>query len=187
MPPAIPTEEPEQLIAGDTWQWDKHVPEYSAADGWQLSYTLQGTEKTDLAWGSKVAAHPNGVDFRVTVAAADTANLTPGTVKWQAYVTKGAERRTADFGTIVLLANFATAAAGSQRTHAEKTLAVLKAAIEGRLTSDIESYQVAGRAVSKIPAEQLVRLRGMYEAMVYRERHPGQLLTPVEVVFTQPD
>lgn len=187
MPPAIPTSEPEVLVAGDQWQWDKHVPDYSAADGWQLSYTLQGTEKTDLVWSTQVVAHPNGVDFRITVLPAVTANLTAGTLKWQAYVTKAGERRTVDLGVIILQPNFATAAAGTQRTHAEKTLGVIKAALEGRLTSDIESYQIAGRAVSKIPVEQLVKLRGQYEAMVYRERHPDLLLTPVEVVFTRQD
>jgi hypothetical protein len=187
MPPAIPTAEPEQAIAGDTLQWDKQVADYSAADGWQLSYTFQGTEKIDLAWGTEVVAHPNGRDFRVTVLPAKTAAATPGTFKWQAYVTKGSERHTVDAGVLVLLANFATATAGSQRTHAEKTLSVIKAAIEGRITSDIENYQIHGRAVSKIPVEQLVKLRGIYEAMVYRERHPGLLMTPVEVVFTNPD
>lgn len=187
MSPAIATTEPDVLIAGDTWQWDKHVADYSAADGWQLSYVFQGTERLPLAWSAEVVAHPNGVDFRVTVPADTTKGLTPGTLLWQAYVTKAAERHTVDSGSITLKANFATAAAGSQRTHAEKTLAVLKAAIEGRLTADIESYQIHGRAVNKIPMEQLVKLRGRYEAMVYRERHPDLLFTPVEVVFRNPD
>jgi len=187
MPPPIVTTEPDVLIAGDTWSWDKHVNDYSAADGWQLSYTLQGTEKIDLAWSTEVVAHPNGVDFRITVPAATTATKTPGSLFWQAYVTKATERHTVGSGVITLKPNLATAAAGSQRTHAEKTLAVIKAALEGRLTSDIESYQIVGRAVNKIPIEQLVKLRGVYESMVYRERHPDLLLTPIEVVFTQPD
>lgn len=187
MPPPLVTTEPDVLTAGDTWSWDKHVNDYSAADGWQLSYSLQGTERTNLNWATEVLAHPNGVDFRITVPATSTVSLTPGTLLWQSYVTKGTERHTVGSGSITLKPNFVTAAAGSQRTHAEKTLAVIKAALEGRLTSDIESYQIVGRAVNKIPIGELVKLRGTYEAMVWRERHPDQLFTPVEVVFSQPN
>jgi hypothetical protein len=42
----VPTDIPATLIAGDTWQWTKYVNDYSAADGWVLTYYLSGPGTT---------------------------------------------------------------------------------------------------------------------------------------------
>ena len=36
----IPYTEPARIVAGDTAKWIKTLADYSAADGWVLSYTL---------------------------------------------------------------------------------------------------------------------------------------------------
>jgi hypothetical protein len=78
----------------------------------------------------------------------------------------------------------ATSAAGTFQTFAEKTLAVIEAAIAGNLTPAISSYQIAGRAVVKIPLKDLLQLRGLYLAAVWRQQHPGRLGVPYKVEFT---
>jgi hypothetical protein len=77
----------------------------------------------------------------------------------------------------------AASAAGSFQTFEEKTLAVLETVISGRVTADIEHYQIAGRAVTKIPIKELLELRGTYRALVWRQRHPGKLGVPYKVEF----
>ena len=59
---------------------------------------------------------------------------------------------------------------GVYQTHAERTFAVIEAALEGRLTKDLESYQIAGRSISKIPVETLMKMRGRYAGLVREER-----------------
>lgn len=187
MTATIPTTEPSQVTAGDTWKWTKSVPDYSAADGWQLSYQLRGPAMLGLAWATEVTAHSNGRDFSVVVPVAKTERLLEGTYHWAAYVTKAGERFEVDFGNITVRINMAVAPVAGGQTHAERTLAVIEAALEGRLTGDLESYTIAGRSVTKIPVEQLWGLRSRYRAEVWRERHPGRLEVPVEVTFTPID
>lgn len=83
--------------------------------------------------------------------------------------------------------NAASSPAGSFVTFEERTLAVLEAAIAGRLPAGIESYQIAGRAVNKIPMKELVQLRGQYRAAVWRQQNPGKLGVPYEVEFNTND
>jgi hypothetical protein len=52
---------------------------------------------------------------------------------------------------------------------------------------DIEAYHIAGRAVTKIPLRELLALRGMYRAVVWRQQHPGKLSKPWKVDFSTED
>jgi hypothetical protein len=78
----------------------------------------------------------------------------------------------------------ATSPAGTFQTFEERTLAVLEAAISGNLTGGIQSYQIAGRAVSKYQMSELMKLRGMFRAAVWRQENPGKLGVPYKVEFT---
>lgn len=182
----VPTSEPSTLTAGDTWKWTKSVQDYPASDGWQLSYAFRGGMKLDLAWATEVTAHANGRDFTITVPATKTDKLPKGTYHWAAYATKAAERFEVDHGTLTVRPNLAVGTLEDGKTHAEKTLAVLEAKLEGRLASDLENYVIAGRSVSKIPVSELVKLRQQYRAEVWRERNPGRLGPTVEARFTAP-
>lgn len=79
--------------------------------------------------------------------------------------------------------NVATAAAGTFNTWEEQTLVVVEAAIAGRLTSDIQAYQIAGRSVSKIPIAELRTIRGELKAAIWRQTNPGRLGEPYKVEF----
>jgi hypothetical protein len=78
----------------------------------------------------------------------------------------------------------ASSPAGTFQTFEEKTLAVLEAAIAGNLSGGIQSYQISGRAVSKYQMAELMKLRGMFRAAVWRQQNPGKLGKPYEATFT---
>ena len=60
-----------------------------------------------------------------------------------------------------------TAAQGnSALSHAERSLAVIEAALEGRLPGGMETYQIAGQAVSKMKIKELMELRGHMAGLV---------------------
>lgn len=180
MAASIPTQEPTQVIAGDSWQWDIAYGDYPASDGWALAYAFRGP--TDLDTGSgDVTVDADGWQVRIP---ATVTNLTAGPYRLIGYVTKGTERFTVYDAALLVLPNPVTAV--NAQSHAERTLAVIDAAIEGRLTADIESYQIHGRSVSKIPMSELVKLRAIYASAVERERNPGQFGRSVEVHFVAP-
>jgi len=175
MAPTTPTGEPTLLTAGDTWRWRvADHPDFPQSEGWTLKYRLAGVTVLSITatWQTSgddanywlVSVDATSTDHEVEAGRYRLFGYFEGSGSYagrlhQVYndvVTVGADPRQAEDGDL--------------QTHAERTLAVIEAALEGRLTSDIESYQIAGRAVSKIPIEQLTRLRGQYAALVRREQ-----------------
>lgn len=177
----IPTTEPTELRAGDSWKWDKHLSAYPPSEGWALTYYLHGpAEVTELA----AAASSEGDYHEVRATPEVTEAYTRGTYTWLARVSDGTDSYTVGTGTVTILPNLATAS--SARSHAETALAAIDAALEGRLTADTEGFQIAGRAVNQIPIRDLKRLQGIYRAQVWRERNAGKFAPDVEVEFVQP-
>jgi hypothetical protein len=77
----------------------------------------------------------------------------------------------------------ATSPAGTFQTYEERTLAVVEAAISGNLSGGIQSYQIAGRAVSKYNLKELTDLRGLLRAAVWRQQNPGRLSQSYHIEF----
>ena len=176
---SVPTSEPTSLAAGDTWTWRRAFPDYPTAD-YVLSYAIRGASRLD--WDTDWVTE-SGNTYLVTIPAADTADLLPGTYRWVANVVDaatGLERWTAGSGVFTVTPNYDTYAAGDAQTHNEKMLALVEAALEERLTGvadggrgSVENYAVEGRQVSLIPTEQLSVLRAKYQRAVYKERNNG--------------
>jgi|GEM_PF-547636 len=181
MAPIIPDVVPSHFPAGTTVHFTRTLDDFSPADGWAYTIYLNGlTQKFN-----KAATTPDGI-FDIVFLPADTAGLTPGPYRYAERLTRGTDEVfdiAGDELVINIEPNAATAAAGSFNTWEERTLVVVEAALSGRLTSDIASYQVAGRAVNKIPIEDLRRIRGELRAAIWRQNHPGRLGVPYEVQF----
>ena len=161
----IPLNEPLTLIAGDTVRWDREdLPDYPASV-WTLSYYFVKTNDQIT-----ITASANGDYFRVVVAASVTANYPPGIYKWNAYVSKGAERYKVDEGTLEIKADYVAQTTGyDDRSHVKKTLDAIEAVIEGRATQDHLSYSIAGRSITKISPEELIRWWSFYKQQYRKE------------------
>ncbi|MGH9780719.1 MAG: hypothetical protein ACRD33_02765 [Candidatus Acidiferrales bacterium] len=188
MPPIIPDVVPDHFPAGTTVKFTRSLDDFSPADGWTYTIYLNGlTQKFQ-----KAATVLDNI-FQVEFVPADTASLNPGPYRY-------AERLSNDGSVDATLAgevfditgdelviniepNVASAAAGVFNTAEERMLAIVEAAISGRLTADIQSYQIAGRSVSKIPIAELRQIRGELKAAVWRQNNPGQLGVPYRVSF----
>lgn len=126
-------------------------------------------ELKDLQTGTFTLANPTGVNethAATATAPAETYDLT------------------GDQLVINIGPNAGSSPAGTFNTWEERTLVVVEAAISGRLTADIQAYQIAGRSVSKIPIEELRTIRGELKAAIWRQNNPGQLGVPYKVAFT---
>lgn len=167
MTASVPTIEPDRVIAGDTWQWTKAVADYPATDGWTLHYALRGASALDFDAAS------DGSGYAVTVAASKTL-LPEGVYAWSARVEKAGEVHTVDEGTVFVVAALAKTKAGAKQSFAERTLPKIEAVLEGRASSDILEYQVAGRSLKKWTPEQLMKMRATLRTELARQRTKGR-------------
>lgn len=158
----IRTTEPTSLAAGDTAKWKRSLADYPASAGWTLTYTLvSATARITFA------AQADGDDHLVAVPAVTTAGWAAATYTWRAQASKAGEVYTVGSGTITIEPAFT--AATDARTHARRVLDAIEAVIEGRATSDVEEYQIAGRQLRYIPITELLALRDKYADSVKRE------------------
>ena len=158
--PTIPNSEPGTIVAGDSVAWTKTITSYAGT----LNYSLQMFGSTDSP--ILFAGVGGGPNYSVSLAPGITANWAPGRYTWTSYIDDGTNRHAIDTGEMVVLANPAIAQAG---THATRTLAIIEAALEGRLPRGLETYVIDGQSIAKIPIETLTRLRSFYAEYVKNE------------------
>lgn len=175
MAPTTPTGVPSELTAGDSWIWRiADQADYPQSEGWALKYELNGKvvlHDIDAEW--QTSGDDAGY-WLVTIAPASTADMEKGRYTLVGRMVGSGDYANREYTvsqtSVVVKQNPRTAIDADFQSHNERTLAILEAAIEGRLTADIQSYQVAGRAVAKIPMTELVQLRATYAAAVHQER-----------------
>ena len=130
-----------------------------------------------------VAATSNAAgNFTFTLSATQTA-ITPGRYQWNEVASLGVDRWVADQGVVNITPDLTAVGANGTQTWEEATLAVVEAVIQGRATADMQSYQIAGRQVTKIPVTELLSVRANLAATVELQRHPGRLVRDVKISF----
>jgi len=172
---------PESFAAGTTVKYRKRFSDYPPSAGWTLKLHLAGASVL-----AKTAA-ADGDDFVLTLAAEETASVASGLYKWVERVSNvSGEVYEVASGIVTVLPNLAEATEGSEQEWLERAIAALKAHIEGRLPAGMESYQIAGRAISKIPVKEAVALLATFESRLARLKNPDFVTRPVLVSFTGP-
>lgn len=172
---------PESFAAGTTVRYRKRLSDYPASAGWALRLHLAGASVLAKA------AVPDGDDFIVTITAADSDAFAAGLYKWVERVSNaGGEVYEVASGIVTVLPNLAEATEGSEQEWLERAVVALKAHIEGRLPAGMESYQVAGRVVSKMPTKEAVDLLTSFESRLARLANPDFVTRSVLVYFTGP-
>lgn len=170
---------PESFPAGTTVRYVVSYSDYPATD-WTLKLHLGGARVLSFA------ATTDGTSFVVTLDAGDTAKLAAGTYRWAERVSHadGSVYEVAS-GVVTVTPDLADATDGSSQEWLERAIAALQSHVEGRLPAGLESYQVAGRAVSKMPIRDAMALLATLEARMARMRDPSLPFTrPVLTSFT---
>ena len=158
----VPTQEPAVIVAGDTAKWTKTLADYSAADGWALSYTL-----VNATARYTFSATASGSDFSVTVAAASTIGYAAGLYDWRAQVAKSGEVFTVGSGQLSVQPSFASATDG--RSSARKSLDQVVAYLADSNNLQAAEYEIAGRRLKKLDIADLLALKSHLSAEVQRE------------------
>lgn len=156
---------PPEIRAGDSVSW--RVPDLLAKPEWTLNYALRGPSIIDIA------AINDGGDYLIELDAATTREWADGWYHWVVYLTDTAGSRvTIGDGQIEILPDLLSAEIGDVRSHARRMLELIETALQKRIPKDLQSYEIDGQRLDRIPIEQLETLRAKYRREVARER-PG--------------
>jgi hypothetical protein len=185
VPPQIPDFVPATFRAGETVKFHRFFNDYPPSEGWTYTIYFNGAQNVFNKAGTL-----DGERFLVTLTPTDTA-VTPGVFRVLERVTNAGtgEVYALGQGVVQIEPDLATAPAGATLSFAERTLGLIEAEIALRITSDVEEYSVqasplgGGRSFKKVPLEQLQKMRGQYASMVWRQKNPGKIGTPVFVDF----
>lgn len=169
---------PASFHSGETVKLSLSYGDYPASGGWTLKLYLAGASIANFS------GTPTDTGFAVTLSAAATTLLEPGNYKWRTVVTSGSESYVADDGVVAVGANIIEQVAGGMQSVEEKHLNIIEALLTGRLETDMESYQIAGRAVTRIPIRELLELRATFKRTVEQQRNPGSFGPQIRVAFT---
>jgi hypothetical protein len=172
----VPTTEPHIIVAGDTLAFTKVVPNYTPGDGWTLNYALQGKTLAGSYSASPItfsSSTNTGSTWSISVAKTTTSAYAPGDYRWTAYVTGGtSERYAVGSGDVTILPDPSAAVPTS---HAVRTLALIEAAMEGRIPRGLEQTIIDGQTLIRIPIPELSRLRDKYRAEVKAEQNAARV------------
>ncbi len=170
----IPEGVPATLTAGNTWQWTQRLSDYAPTETggtWALSYAIAGIGA--LPWDASWVTD-DGAVWTVAIPATSTANLPAGRYEWLAIVTGGGgyagRRHTPVAGTLLVAANPEQWQQGDRQPWVEKTLAVIEEVLAGRITGDVQAYQIGTRSVTSIPILELYALRTRLQHELQRLR-----------------
>lgn len=159
----IPTNEPQELVAGDTWAWTRSLSDYSAAT-WTLTYYFKNASAN-----FSFAASASGTDHAVSVAKATTAAYAAGTYAWEAYVDDGTSRYRVDHGSLEVLADMSAAGNIDKRSHWRIVLDNVEPVLQNRATQDQLSYSINGRSLQRMPISDLLDLYDRAKGAVAKE------------------
>lgn len=173
------TEIPSAITSGTTVRYTATRSDYPANAGWSLKLYLAGLSVTDAIVG--VAS---GASFVFTLTPEITRPLKPGLYQWRELASKAGDVYVAAQGTVQIEPDITAAGAGDMLSQAQRELQVCELAILGRLTDDLQSFQIAGRMVAKIPITELIKIRDALRDTVRAEKHSGRWGQEVRVQFT---
>lgn len=160
---------PSSFAAGTTITYRKSFSDYPAGSGWTLTLYLRGASAADIE------AEADGDDFVVTIEPTDTGKgFAAGLYRWSERVsTEAGEVHEVGAGRVNILPDLGQAGAGTNQEWLERAVAALRAHIEGRIAAGMESYQIGGRVVSKIPLLEARKLLAKLETDLVRLQYPG--------------
>lgn len=181
---AVTHRAPRQIIAGDSVEFLVAIPgDYS---GWTGSARLTGPSTMDAT-----SCATEGTDFHIFFAGQGTPPATKSLTAGQYTLTVWATSADGQRRVTIVQHPLSVTADLSQGTpaqqHALVMLPIIEAAIQARLTGNadggLEQYAIDGTSVTKLPMEELQRLRRTYSAEVAQIQNPDGQIRRIHFAF----
>lgn len=185
-----PEGEPEEVVVGDFIQWKRSdlVQDYPVA-------THSATYVARITGGGANEIQITGTEsdptyYLFTVDSATSTDFAPGYYHYQLEITEtsSGNRIVVDTGTFNVLGDLDVNNT-DPRTHAEIMLDKIESVLQGRADSDVSSYSIQGRSLSKMAIADLLEWRDYYRREVKKEKrdndikHGRETSTTVKVRF----
>lgn len=164
-----PEGEPTEIVVGDFVQFKRSdiASDYPTSSGFTAEYVarITGGGNNEI----KIAQASGSTDdfYLFTVDSATSAAFTPGLYHWQLEITQTASgnRIAVDIGDFTFVPDMDSNQA-DPRIHAEIMIAKIESLLEGKADSDVASYSIAGRSLTKLSFEELTTARDKYRSEV---------------------
>lgn len=164
-----PETEPTEIVAGDFVQWKKSdlVSDYPTAS-YTLTYTARSIGGADEF---QVTATGQTTHYLISIPSTTTEGYAPGQYRWQMEIMQNStsKRAVLSRGEFKVIADLDVAGV-DLRSHAEIMLAKIESILLGKADSDVASYSVAGRSLTKMGFNELLEARNFYKSEVMREK-----------------
>lgn len=164
-----PTTEPEIVSPGDFIQWKRtDIGSDYPNSAYTATYVarITGGGNTEI----QVTGTASGSDYLFSVSSTTSADFVVGVYHWQLEIKRNSDnnRIIVDRGYFTCVADLDNSGA-DPRTHAEIMVTKIESILSGKADSDVASYSVAGRSLSKMSFKELLDARDYYRKEVQKE------------------
>lgn len=165
-----PEGEPDEIVVGDFIQWKRSdlVGDYPlATHSAEYVARITGGGSSEI----KIAATETDGTYLFTADSATTGGFTAGFYHYQLEITKTAtgDRVVVDRGTFTAVVDLDVNNA-DPRTHAEIMITKIESVLQGKADSDVSSYSINGRSLTKMSFTELVEARDYYRREFAKEK-----------------
>jgi len=165
-----PEGEPTQVVVGDFIQWKKAniAEDYpTATHSAEYVARITGGGSNEI----KLAGTETGGYYLFTVDSTTSADFAVGRYHWQLEITEtsSGNRLVVERGEFEAIPDL-DVNASDPRTHADIMLAKIETILEGKADSDVGSYSIAGRSLTKMSFDELMVARDRYKREVLQHQ-----------------
>lgn len=169
-----PIGEPSEIVVGDFIQWKRVdiATNYPTSAGYTAEYVARITGGGASEIKLPQAAGSTDEYYLFTVSSVTSADFVPGLYHWQLEITQtsSGNRIVVDIGDFEAIPDMDSNQA-DPRIHAEIMVAKIETILEGKADSDVSSYSIAGRSLTKMSFQELVDHRDYYRREVISHKN----------------
>lgn len=164
-----PEGEPAEVVVGDFLQWKRSdiAADYPTSSGYTAEYVarITGGGSTEIKLPQSASTTDNYYHF--SVSSETSAVFLPGLYHWQLEITQtsSGNRLVVDIGDFTAIPDMDNNQA-DPRIHAEIMVSKIETILQGKADSDVASYSIAGRSLTKMSFSELVQARDYYRREV---------------------
>ena len=165
-----PEGEPAEIVVGDFIQWKRTdlVSDYPTS-----LYTATYVARITGGGANEIQLEGTGQTshYLFTASSSITADFVTGYYHWQLEIVRNSdsERIVIDRGTFTAIADLDVNQA-DPRSNAEIMVDKIESLLTGKADSDVSSYSIAGRSLTKLTFSELVDARNYYQSQVKQEK-----------------
>jgi hypothetical protein len=169
-----PEGEPTEIVVGDFIQWKRSdiADDYPTSSGFTAEYVARITGGGSTEIKMPQAAGSTDDYYLFSVSSVDSALFLPGLYHWQLEITQtsSGNRIVVDIGDFTAVPDMDSNQA-DPRIHAEIMVDKIETILQGKADSDVASYSIAGRSLTKLSFQELLDARDHYRREVVQHNN----------------